>query len=105
MHQFISLNEKHFPNSDLYIPERWLRDNIDSDISYKKGHPFCTMHFGFGSRSCVGRRFAELELEVAVINFMRHFDLSWEGPRPVRKTTSINYLEGPYNFIFENAKM
>ncbi|XP_077293104.1 cytochrome P450 CYP12A2-like isoform X2 [Arctopsyche grandis] len=104
LHMAISISEKHFPRPQEFIPERWLRENIDSDISYKKAHPFCTMHFGFGARSCVGRRFAELELEVALINFMRYFKLKWEGPPPKRGITTINYLKPPFNFTFENVK-
>ncbi|XP_077292376.1 putative cytochrome P450 301a1, mitochondrial [Arctopsyche grandis] len=103
LHMAISVSEKHFPRPQEFIPERWLRENIDSDISYKKAHPFCTMHFGFGARSCVGRRFAELELEVALINFMRYFKLKWEGPPPKRGITTINYLKPPFNFTFENV--
>lgn len=102
-HMFISMNEKQFPNVHEYIPERWLRSNSESELSYKKAHPFCSMPFGFGSRSCIGRRFAELELEVAVMNFVRSFRVSWEGPPPRRAVTTINYLMGPYNFIFEDA--
>ncbi|XP_077292892.1 cytochrome P450 CYP12A2-like [Arctopsyche grandis] len=104
VHMAISINEKHFPRPLEYIPERWLRENINSDISYKKAHPFCTMPFGFGARSCIGRRFAELELEVAIVNFMRYFKLSWEGPPPSRGMSSINFLKPPFNFIFDNVK-
>ncbi|XP_077293107.1 cytochrome P450 CYP12A2-like isoform X1 [Arctopsyche grandis] len=104
LHMAISVSEKHFPRPQEYIPERWLRENIDSDISYKKAHPFCMMHFGFGARSCIGRRFAELELEVALVNFMRYFKLSWEGPPPSRGMSSINFLKPPFNFTFDNVE-
>lgn len=100
----ISMNEKYYAQPNEYIPERWLRENVNSDISYKKAHPYCTMPFGFGSRSCIGRRFAELELEVAVINFLKNFDLSWEGPPPKRTATTLNCLLGPFGFVFNEAK-
>lgn len=98
------MSETYYAQPNEYIPERWLRENLNSDISYKKAHPFCTMPFGFGSRSCIGRRFAELELEIAVINFMKNFNLSWEGPPPVRTSTTINCLLGPFKFIFKEAE-
>lgn len=54
---------KYFPKADEFIPERWLR-SLDGEMSYKKVHPFVTMPFGFGLRSCVGKRFAVLEMEI-----------------------------------------
>ena len=54
--------EKYYPEAHKFIPERWLKD----DPQYKKTHPFVTMPFGFGPRMCVGRRFAELEIETLV---------------------------------------
>ena len=55
--------EKYFPQPDKYIPERWLKDG---PYSNKKTHPFTTLPFGFGPRMCVGRRFADLEIETLV---------------------------------------
>lgn len=69
---------------------------------YIKAHPFCAMPFGFGSRSCIGKRFAELESEIAIINFMRNFKVSWNGSPPKKTSTIISLLKGPYNFVFEN---
>jgi len=54
--------EKYYPQADKFIPERWVKE----DPQYSKSHPFLTMPFGFGPRMCVGRRFAELEIETLV---------------------------------------
>jgi cytochrome P450 len=55
--------EKHYPQADKFIPERWIK----GDPQYNtKTHPFVTMPFGFGPRMCIGRRFAELEIETLV---------------------------------------
>jgi cytochrome P450 len=51
--------EKYYPHEDKFISERWIKE----DPQYYKGHPFLTMPFGFGPIMCVGRRFAELEIE------------------------------------------
>jgi hypothetical protein len=57
--------KEHFEDPDAFIPERWLRGGSrekSGDI-----HPFVTLPFGFGPRSCIGRRFAEQELYLLFI--------------------------------------
>lgn len=64
----ISMNDKYFPRASEFLPERWLPDHEDM----KGKHPFAFLPFGFGPRMCVGRRFADLEIETMVakvINF------------------------------------
>ena len=58
----IQKQEKYFKSPDKFLPERWLRGD-DQEIS----HPFAALPFGFGSRSCLGRRFAEQEVSLALI--------------------------------------
>lgn len=40
-----------------FTPERWM--NRDSKI-----HPFASLPYGYGSRMCLGRRFADLEIQI-----------------------------------------
>jgi len=54
--------EKYYPQADKFIPERWIKE----DPQHYKAHPFLTTPFGFGPRMCIGRRFAELEIETLV---------------------------------------
>lgn len=61
----MSMSEKYFPKAEEFIPERWLRSTTGS-LSYKNVNPFVSIPFGFGARSCVGRRLAELELHIAI---------------------------------------
>jgi cytochrome P450 len=55
--------EEYYPEPDKFIPERWLKNDAQSK---KRTHSFVTMPFGFGPRMCIGRRFAELEMETLV---------------------------------------
>ncbi|NWH68881.1 CP27B protein, partial [Geococcyx californianus] len=58
-HYAASRDSRVFPDPDSFRPERWLR----RDVSH---HPFASLPFGFGKRSCVGRRLAELEIHLAL---------------------------------------
>jgi len=60
--------EKYYPQADKFIPERWIKE----DPQYYKARPFVTMPFGFGPRMCIGRRFAELEIETLVTKVTWH---------------------------------
>ena len=56
-------SDEYFPKADQFIPERWLH-GASADV--KSTHPFAFLPFSFGSRNCVGKRFAEMELETIV---------------------------------------
>ncbi|XP_064630613.1 cytochrome P450 27C1-like [Lineus longissimus] len=62
-----------YKDPESFIPERWLRGSGDNI------NPFAAMPFGHGVRSCIGRRFAELELYLALIKILQHFDLKPHG--------------------------
>ncbi|NXJ58845.1 CP27B protein, partial [Spizaetus tyrannus] len=58
-HYATSRDARLFPAPDSFRPERWLcRDAAR--------HPFASLPFGVGKRSCVGRRLAELEIHLAL---------------------------------------
>lgn len=66
-------DDNMFPDSNKYIPERWLKENNNTGCpSAKTAHPFAFMPFGFGPRMCVGRRFAELELYTLIARYVEN---------------------------------
>ena len=71
--EVITYNEKYFEDAKCFKPERWLRENS------KSIHSFASLPFGYGPRSCVGRRFAELEIQLATIQILRNFRVEWAG--------------------------
>lgn len=58
-HYAASRDGRFFPAPDAFRPERWLRRG-------PARHPFASLPFGVGKRSCVGRRLAELEIHLAL---------------------------------------
>ncbi|XP_046978877.1 cytochrome P450 CYP12A2-like isoform X1 [Vanessa cardui] len=100
--QYMSLMEQYFPQPSEFIPERWIVDK-DDPLYYGNAHPFAYRPFGFGVRSCIGRRIAELEIETFVSKVIESFHLEWFGPSLKVRSATINYLIGPYNFIFKDV--
>lgn len=50
--------EEYFPRPKEFIPERWIKD----DPQESRHNPFTLLPFGHGTRMCIGRRIAELEM-------------------------------------------
>ncbi|KAM7328298.1 hypothetical protein ACRRTK_012390 [Alexandromys fortis] len=70
-----------FPEPNSFNPARWLGGS-------PAPHPFASLPFGFGKRSCIGRRLAELELQMALVQILTHFEVLPEpGALPVRPMT------------------
>lgn len=65
------LDENHFARSSEFIPERWLNDNNGMEgcprNNGRSDSPFAFLPFGFGSRACVGKRFAEIVVTVILM--------------------------------------
>lgn len=54
---------KYCPKADDFIPERWIKgDPLFDETKMKGNNSFIYLPFGFGPRSCIGRRFAEMEI-------------------------------------------
>ncbi|KAM6216045.1 25-hydroxyvitamin D-1 alpha hydroxylase, mitochondrial [Rhynchocyon petersi] len=80
-HYATSHDPAQFPDPDSFNPARWLRKG-------PAPHPFASLPFGFGKRSCMGRRLAELELQMALAQLLMHFEVQPEpGAAPVRPMT------------------
>ncbi|XP_004692468.1 PREDICTED: 25-hydroxyvitamin D-1 alpha hydroxylase, mitochondrial [Condylura cristata] len=80
-HYAMSRDPAQFPEPDSFRPARWLGEG-------PAPHPFASLPFGFGKRSCMGRRLAELELHMALAQILVHFEVRPEpGAGPVRPMT------------------
>ncbi|RJE27307.1 Cytochrome P450 [Aspergillus sclerotialis] len=57
-----------FPDPESFLPERWLADDTSRQRAAFNG-------FGTGSRACIGRNIAMMELQLVVSSFFRRFDI------------------------------
>uniref|UniRef100_A0A669E873 Cytochrome P450, family 27, subfamily B, polypeptide 1 n=1 Tax=Oreochromis niloticus TaxID=8128 RepID=A0A669E873_ORENI len=57
-----------FANPNHFNPYRWLNKD-------QTHHPYASVPFGVGKRSCIGRRIAELELYLALARIISEFDV------------------------------
>ena len=68
-------NDSYFPNANDFIPERWERSDKHGKL---KGvsNSFASLPFGFGSRSCIGKKMAEQQMEYFLEQFFKRFMLT-----------------------------
>uniref|UniRef100_A0A8C3Q6T9 Uncharacterized protein n=1 Tax=Geospiza parvula TaxID=87175 RepID=A0A8C3Q6T9_GEOPR len=85
-HYATSRDSRFFPAPDAFRPERW--------------HPFASLPFGLGPRSCVGRRLAELQLHMILLRFEVRPEPGGGRVRPMTRTLlapgapiSLRFLE------------
>uniref|UniRef100_A0A336MMT9 CSON003993 protein n=1 Tax=Culicoides sonorensis TaxID=179676 RepID=A0A336MMT9_CULSO len=100
--QLLMQDDKYFGRSAEFIPERWLKDESQAKAEgcphAKETHPFVYIPFGFGVRTCIGRRFAELETAILIARFVREFNISWHHPDLKIKSTIVDTLVGDMKF-------
>lgn len=85
-------DEAHYPYNRQFIPERWLKDEASASASRcpsaRSANPFVYLPFGFGARACIGKRFAEMEVEILLARILRQYEIEWNHP-PIKYITSL----------------
>ncbi|XP_006888366.1 PREDICTED: cholesterol side-chain cleavage enzyme, mitochondrial-like [Elephantulus edwardii] len=83
-----------FSKPECFDPARWL--NKDKDHTY-----FRNLGFGWGSRQCVGRRIAELEMTLFLIHMLENFRIEIQHLIDVDTTFNLILMPNkPISFIF-----
>ena len=71
MHYAMGRREEIFENAREFIPERWLGQKGSNKID-----AFASIPFGHGTRMCLGRRLAEMELQILLAKILKRFTLN-----------------------------
>ncbi|XP_065086371.1 probable cytochrome P450 301a1, mitochondrial [Ochlerotatus camptorhynchus] len=88
--------EEYVTDAKSFKPERWLKpsqggtgDNL---------HPFSTLPYGYGARMCLGRRFADLEMQILLAKLLRSYKLEFNH-KPLKYVVTFMYApEGALKF-------
>ncbi|XP_076335674.1 cytochrome P450 315a1, mitochondrial-like [Tachypleus tridentatus] len=62
---------RFFPEPSKFKPDRWLRNRDTRDVI----NTFACLPFGFGTRSCIGRRVAEMQMQFLLAKVIQNFHL------------------------------
>ena len=71
----MSNDSANFEEPEKYIPERWLRGHPKK----ASAHPHASLPFGHGTRNCVGKRFALLEIQILIIKLLQKYSFEYDG--------------------------
>jgi cytochrome P450 len=102
---------ENFDRPNDFVPERWIFDRKNdvkmspsNDISFKrkKPHPFLSLPFGFGPRSCPGRRISDMNTYVLLIQLLRNFQIEYHYEDIGVVTRLINIPDKPMQFRFND---
>ncbi|XP_034535547.1 cytochrome P450 27C1 [Notolabrus celidotus] len=100
-HFHTSMEEENFPESSDFRPDRWIRKDSTDRVDN-----FGSIPFGYGIRSCIGRRIAELEMHLALTRLIQKFQI---GVSPLTddvkaKTHGLLCPAAPINLQFIDRK-
>lgn len=88
--------EEYVTDAHEFRPERWIKDTKLG--SEGKLHPFSSMPYGIGARMCLGRRFADLEMQILLAKLLRNYKIEYNY-KPLNYAVTFMYApDGPLKF-------
>ncbi|KAL0111384.1 hypothetical protein PUN28_012938 [Cardiocondyla obscurior] len=85
--------EEYVTDAKTFKPSRWLRDSDNENL-----HPFASLPYGYGARMCLGRRFADLEMQVLLAKLLRSYKLEYHHQPLKYKVTFMYAPDGELKF-------
>lgn len=96
LHQLMALMDEYFPNAQAFVPERWIKgDPLESHH-----HKYVVLPFGFGTRMCIGRRLAELEMWQLTTKILQNFKVEYHYEDIGCLSRIVNAPDKPLRFRF-----
>ena len=100
--QVVSRFPQYFDDPDAFIPERWIHSR--QDRAKKRPNPFLSLPFGFGPRSCPGRRVADMNTYVLLIQLLKNFRIEYHYEDIGVMTRLINIPDKAMQFRFTDIR-
>ncbi|XP_025780288.1 sterol 26-hydroxylase, mitochondrial isoform X1 [Puma concolor] len=72
-HYVVSRDPDIFPEPESFWPYRWLKKSQPATPGVQ--HPFGSVPFGYGVRACLGRRIAELEMQLLLSRLIQQYEV------------------------------
>jgi benzoate 4-monooxygenase len=89
----IHRNEDLYPDPDAFNPDRWLDQSNPEQQRRLKAY---NIPFSQGSRACIGRHIAIVELQIVISTLVRRYDMSLSTPdQPLEIFDRFNANPGP----------
>ena len=88
--------EQYFPKPLEFIPERWIK----GDPQESHHNPYTLLSFGHGTRMCIGRRLAELEMWQLTVKVLQNFQIEYHHKDIGSLTRLVNTPDQPLRFKF-----
>ncbi|KAF9943481.1 hypothetical protein BGZ65_000968, partial [Modicella reniformis] len=83
----LHLNAEYFPQPNDYIPERWLPEEGESP--FPPVQDFTFYPFSAGTRNCVGKKFAMMEMRLILATILTRYDV---GLVPRQRTDCVQFI-------------
>jgi cytochrome P450 len=89
----IHRNKDLYPDPDTFNPDRWIDESDPEQAKRLKAY---TIPFSQGSRACIGRHIAIVELQILISTLVRRYDMTLSGPdQPLEIMDRFNANPGP----------
>ena len=107
----LHLNEQLFHDARSFIPERWLPaddanalpfTNIDEKEKQRQNLKTYVLPFSLGSRACIGRNLAYMELSIVIAALVLRFE--WELARPEEEMRVVERFNSNPAELFVRAR-
>lgn len=93
--QVISRNNAIFNSPHKFDPGRW--SHYRTCPRDQRPSPFASLPFGFGARSCIGQRLAELQIKILASRLIQCYNIIGFPKGVPVKTTLIHNIDGPFS--------